>query len=176
MKESRMLAALAVLFFVVAWASSDASAQSFSASVGNDDGKKEETVGKSGSVNDTAPAPSLEQELRRLAGVKTETSLGGSRMENIGRYFLDKYTGEVSIVSFHRNEPVRWRVLRDKVPEDVVEDPRAVNYQMFRIGSGENEIVLMNVHTGTMWEIDVKSFSLNYKNAKLRYVPIIDTY
>lgn len=166
---------MAVLFFTVAWASSDTFAQSVSVNVGNDGGKKEETVGRHGSVNATAPAPSLEQELRRLAGVKTETSLGGSRMENIGRYFLDKYTGEVSIVSFHRNEPVRWRVLRDKVPEDVVEDPRAVNYQMFRVGSGENDIVLMNVHTGTMWEIYIKSFSLNHKNTTLRYVPMIDT-
>lgn len=166
---------MAVLFFTVAWASSDAFAQNVSVSVGNDGGKKEETVGRHGSVNATAPAPSLEQELRKFMGVKTETSLGGPRMENIGRYFLDKYTGEVSIVSFHRNEPVRWRVLRDKVPEDVVEDPLAVNYQMFRVGSGENDIVLMNVHTGTMWEIDFRSFSFNHKNTILRYVPMTDT-
>lgn len=34
--------------------------------------------------------------------MKSETSLGGSRIENLGKYFLDKHTGQVSLVTYHR--------------------------------------------------------------------------
>ena len=41
-----------------------------------------------------------------------------SRIENLGKYFLDKHTGQVSLVTYHRGDPVRWNVLRENVPED----------------------------------------------------------
>ena len=33
--------------------------------------------------------PTLEQELKKAFGMKSETSIGGSRIENLGKYFLD---------------------------------------------------------------------------------------
>ena len=45
--------------------------------------------------------PSVEQELKRLFGFKSETSLTGPRVENIGKYFLDKQ----EILGYSRSVP-----------------------------------------------------------------------
>lgn len=163
----------AVLLLSLTLISYSAVAQSLPSNINSDDKKKTETkvvekvVEKSG--------PSVASELRKLLGTKTETSLDGPRVENIGKYFLDKYTGEVTIFAYHRNEPIRWRVLRDNVPEDIITDPQTVNYQMFRIGTSENDIILMNINTGVMWAIDVKPLSVNHKKTTLQYIPVTDT-
>ena len=149
------------------------SAQSLSVNVGTDTNKKTETKVVEKVVEKSSP--SVGYELRKLLGTKTETSLDGPRIENIGKYFLDKYTGEVTIYAYYRNTPVRWRVSRDSAPEDVVYDPDTVNYQMFRIGTNENNIILMNINTGAMWSIDFKPLSVNYKNAHFKYIPVTDT-
>ena len=81
--------------------------------------------------------PTLEQELKKVFGMKSETSLGGSRIENLGKYFLDKHTGQVSLVTYHRGDPVRWNVLRENVPED---------YQLVRYGDHDDNILLINLN------------------------------
>lgn len=137
-------------------------AQGFSVKVGDEDDKKNEKVEEKPD-DDAKPdksAPSLEHELKRIFGVKSETSLSGPRVENIGKYFLDKYTGEVTMVSFYRNEPVRWRILRDHVPDDVVSD---------------TDVVLLNINTGAMWGLDFKGISFNYKHTRFKYIPKVDT-
>lgn len=153
------------------------SAQGFSVKVGDDDEKKKEKVEEKPSeeAKPDKSAPSLEHELKRIFGVKSETSLSGPRVENIGKYFLDKYTGEVTMVSFYRSEPVRWRILRDNVPDDIVYDIGQVNYQLIRYGNGENDVVLLNVNTGAMWGLDFKGISLNYKHTRFKYIPKVDT-
>ena len=78
--------------------------------------------------------------------MKSETSLGGSRIENLGKYFLDKHTGQVSLVTCHRGDPVRWNVLRENVPEDWVDDEDAVNYQLVRYGDHDDNILLINLN------------------------------
>ena len=162
----------AVLLLSLTLISYSAAAQSVTAKAGSEEKKTEtkvveKVVEKSG--------PSVAYELRKLLGTKTETSLDGPRVENIGKYFLDKYSGEVTIFAYHHGEPIRWRVLRDNVPEDIVTDPQAVNYQMFRIGTNENDIILMNINTGVMWAIDVKPLSVNHRKTTLKYIPVTDT-
>ena len=162
----------AAILFSLALISYTATAQSITGKAGSEQ-KKTETKVVEKVVEKSAP--SVGYELRKLLGTKTETSLDGSRVENIGKYFLDKYTGEVTIFDYHRNEPIRWRVHRDIVPEDVLVDPHAVNYQMFRIGTSENDIILMNINTGAMWAIDVKPLSVNHKKTIFKYIPVTDT-
>ena len=79
------------------------------------------------------------------------------------------------MVSFYRSEPVRWRILRDNVPDDIVYDIGQVNYQLIRYGNGENDVVLLNVNTGAMWGLDFKGISLNYKHTRFKYIPKVDT-
>ena len=117
----------------------------------------------------------MEQELKKLFGLKSETSLTGPRVENIGKYFLDKHTGEVTVVGYHRNEPVRWRILRDNVTEDVANEDQLVNYQLIKFGTGDNDIVLVNVNTGVMWGIDFKGLSFSFRNTRFAYIPMRDT-
>lgn len=170
MSTIKLLSAILLSFTLMSYT---AAAQNQTSNTGSDDKKQTETkvvekvVEKSG--------PSVASELRKLLGTKTETSLDGPRVENIGKYFLDKYTGEVTIFAYHRNEPIRWRVLRDNVPEDIITDPQTVNYQMFRIGTSENDIILMNINTGVMWAIDAKPLSINHKKTTLQYIPVTDT-
>lgn len=104
--------------------------------------------------------------------VKSETSLGGPRIENLGKYFLDKYTGQVSLVTYHKGEPVRWNILRDNTPEDWIWDHDTVNYQLIRYADGTDNILLININSGAMWAIDTKGFS--YKNTRLKYIPAVD--
>ena len=119
--------------------------------------------------------PSVEQELKKLFGLKSETSLTGPRVENIGKYFLDKHTGEVTVVGYHKNEPVRWRILRDNVTEDVANEDQLVNYQLIKFGTGDNDIVLVNVNTGVMWGVDFKGLGIGFRNTRFIYIPMRDT-
>ena len=175
MKISRALAATVLLSFIMLF-SVDVNAQTVSMKVGTGDKEKkdepkekvvEKVVEKSG--------PSVEQELKKLFGLKSETSLTGPRVENIGKYFLDKYTGEVTVVGYYKNEPVRWRILRDNVPEDVINEDQLVNYQLIRFDTGDNDIVLVNVNSGVMWGVDFKGLSFTYKNTRFAYIPMKDT-
>lgn len=152
-----------------------ASAQTLSVKVGKDNEKTEKPKEKPADKPSEKPSVSLEHELKRVFGMKSETSLSGPRIENLGKYFLDKYTGEVSLVSYYRNEPVRWRILRDNVPEDIIYDSEVVNYQLLRFGKEDDDVVLLNINTGAMWGIDFKGISFNHKNTRLKYIPMIDT-
>ena len=151
------------------------SAAAQNVNVNADSGEKKKTETKVVEKVVEKSGPSVESELRKLFGSKTETSIDGPRVENIGRYFLDKYTGEVTIFDYHHGEPIRWRVLRDSVPEDIIIDPQAVNYQMFKVGATENDIILMNINTGAMWTIEVKLLSLSHKKTIFKYIPVTDT-
>ena len=177
MNITRSISAVLLLSFVMLTSSSVCFAQTLSVKIGdgNDEKKEKHEEKRDEDKSSDRPAPHLEQELKRLFGFKSETSLSGSRVENIGKYFLDKFTGEVTMISYYRNEPVRWRILRDNVPEDIVYDRNAVNYQLIKYGNGENDIALLNVNTGAMWGIDFKGISLNYKHTRFKYIPKIDT-
>ena len=166
----------ALVMLVMTMFSVDSYAQTVSAKVGTGDKeKKEEPKEKVVEKVVEKSGPSVEQELKKLFGLKSETSLTGPRVENIGKYFLDKYTGEVTIVGYYKNEPVRWRILRDNVPEDVINEDQLVNYQLIRFGTGDNDIVLVNVNSGVMWAVDFKGLSFTYKNTRFAYIPMKDT-
>lgn len=176
MKITRIFAAAAMLSGIMMLFPIDTNAQNVSVKIGTGDKEKkdepkekvvEKVVEKSG--------PSVEQELKRLFGFKSETSLAGPRVENIGKYFLDKYTGEVTAIGYHKNEPVRWRVLRDHVLEDVTYEDQLVNYQLIKFGTGDNDIVLVNLNTGVMWKVEFKGLSLSFKNTRFSYIPMKDT-
>ena len=153
------------------------SAQTVSVKIGSEDNKekKEETKEKVVEKETVKSGPTLEQELKKAFGMKSETSLGGSRIENLGKYFLDKYTGQVSMVTYHRGEPVRWNILRDNVPEDWVDDPETVNYQLVKYGEGTDNVLLLNINSGAMWAIDTKGLTFSYKNTRLKFIPAVDT-
>lgn len=176
MKITRTISAAALLSVAMMLFSVDINAQTVSVKVGSDDKeKKEERKEKVVEKVVEKSGPSVEQELKRLFGFKSETSLSGPQVENIGKYFLDKHTGEVTIVGYYRNEPVRWRILRDKIDEDFINEDKLVNYQLIKFGTGDNDIVLVNVNSGAMWGIDFKGFSFNYKNTRFKYIPMMDT-
>lgn len=175
MKISRTMAA-AVLLPVMMLFSIDINAQTVSVKVGDGNkGKKEESKEKVVEKVVEKSGPSVEQQLRKLFGFKSETSLTGPRVENIGKYFLDKYTGEVTVVGDYRNDPVRWRILRDNVPEDVVNEDHLVNYQLIKFGTGDYDIVLVNINTGIMWAVDFKGLGIRFRNTRLTYIPMRDT-
>lgn len=175
MKISRTLAAAVLLSFIMLF-SVDVNAQTVSVKVGTDEKeKKEEPKEKVVEKVVEKSGPSVEQELKKLFGLKSETSLTGPRVENIGKYFLDKYTGEVTVVGYYKNEPVRWRILRDNVPEDVIDEDQLVNYQLIRFDTGDDDIVLVNVNSGVMWGVDFKGLSFTYKNTRFAYIPMKDT-
>ena len=157
--------------------SNEFSAQTVSVKIGSEDNKekKEETKEKVVEKETVKSGPTLEQELKKAFGMKSETSLGGSRIENLGKYFLDKYTGQVSMVTYHRGEPVRWNILRDNVPEDWVDDPETVNYQLVKYGEGTDNVLLLNVNSGAMWAIDTRGLTFSYKNTRLKFIPAVDT-
>lgn len=157
--------------------SNEISAQTVSVKIGSEDNKekKEETKEKVVEKETVKSGPTLEQELKKAFGMKSETSLGGSRIENLGKYFLDKYTGQVSMVTYHRGEPVRWNILRDNVPEDWVDDPETVNYQLVKYGEGTDNVLLLNINSGAMWAIDTRGLTFSYKNTRLKFIPAVDT-
>ena len=157
--------------------SNEISAQTVSVKIGSEDNKekKEETKEKVVEKETVKSGPTLEQELKKAFGMKSETSLGGSRIENLGKYFLDKYTGQVSMVTYHRGEPVRWNILRDNVPVDWVDDPETVNYQLVKYGEGTDNVLLLNINSGAMWAIDTRGLTFSYKNTRLKFIPAVDT-
>lgn len=176
MKTTRTIAAATLLSAIMMSFSINANAQSISVKVGSDDKeKKEEPKEKVVEKVVEKSETSVEQELRKLFGFKTETSLSGPRIENIGKYFLDKHTGEVTVIGYYKNEPVRWRILRDNLPEDVAYEDQLVNYQLIKFDTGDNDIVLVNLNTGIMWAMDFKGFSLTFKNTRFAYIPMRDT-
>ena len=176
MKKILLSAAFMLLVFPAVFNTNDISAQTVSVKVGTEkeEKKKEEPKDKPDVKPIQSSAPSLEQELKKVFGMKSETSIGGSRIENLGKYFLDKYTGQVTLVTYQRGEPVRWNILRDKTDDDIVYDEQAYNYQLVRYGEGNDNILLININTGAMWAIDTKGLSFTYKNTRLKYIPAVD--
>ncbi len=177
MKKILLSAAFMLLVIPAMLTSNEISAQTVSVKIGSEDNKekKEETKEKVVEKETVKSGPTLEQELKKAFGMKSETSLGGSRIENLGKYFLDKYTGQVSMVTYHRGEPVRWNILRDNVPEDWVDDPETVNYQLVKYGEGTDNVLLLNINSGAMWAIDTKGLTFSYKNTRLKFIPAVDT-
>lgn len=133
--------------------------------------KEEESEEKSNAKSGV----SFEKVFEKMLGMKIETSLEEPFVENLGHFFLDKRTGEVTMLSHYKNEPVRWHLTRDEAPDDIVNDNNAINYQLVRYGTGSNDIVLVNINTGAMWMFDLKGITFSYRRAKLTYVPMTDT-
>ena len=177
MKKILLSAAFMLLVIPAMLTSNEISAQTVSVKIGSEDNKekKEETKEKVVEKETMKSGPTLEQELKKAFGMKSETSLGGSRIENLGKYFLDKYTGQVSMVTYHRGEPVRWNILRDNVPEDWADDPETVNYQLVKYGEGTDNVLLLNINSGAMWAIDTRGLTFSYKNTRLKFIPAVDT-
>lgn len=121
------------------------------------------------------PGTSIHNELKKIIGNKTETSLTGARIENIGNMFLDKYTGEVTIVDYYKGNPVRWNVIREKASDDIVRTANKVNYQLVKIGDSYTDLLLVNIDTGATWCLYVKGLTLNFKNARFQYIPKMET-
>ena len=176
MKKILLSAAVMLLVIPAVFNSNHVSAQTVSVKVGaeKEDMKKEEPKEKSEVKPVQSSGPTLEQELKKVFGMKSETSIGGSRIENLGKYFLDKYTGQVTLVTYQRGEPIRWNILRDRTPDDIIYDEHAYNYQLVRYGEGNDNILLININTGAMWAIDTKGLSFTYKNTRLKYIPAVD--
>ena len=177
MKKILLSAAFMLLVIPAVFNSNDISAQTVTVKVGTEkeEKKKEDLKEKSEVKPVQSSSPTLEQELKKVFGMKSETSIGGSRIENLGKYFLDKYTGQVTLVTYQRGEPVRWNILRDKTDDDIVYDEETYNYQLVRFGDGNDNVLLINVNTGAMWAIDTKGLSFTYKNTRLKYIPAVDT-
>ena len=172
MKKILLSAAIMLLVIPAVFNTNDISAQTVSVKVGTE---QEEPKEKSEVKPVQSSGPTLEQELKKVFGMKSETTIGGSRIENLGKYFLDKYTGQVTLVTYQRGESVRWNILRDRTPDDIIYDEQAYNYQLVRYGDGNDNILLININTGAMWAIDTKGLTFSYKNTRLKYIPAVDT-
>ena len=92
MKKILLSAAFMLLVFPSVFNTNDISAQIVSVKVGTgqEEKKKEEPKEKSEVKPVQSSGPTLEQELKKVFGMKSETTIGGSRIENLGKYFLDK--------------------------------------------------------------------------------------
>lgn len=176
MKNILLSVAFMLLILPAVFNTSEMSAQTVSVKVGTENEEKKEVIKEKVVEKEVVKSgPSLEQELKKVFGMKSETSIGGARIENLGKYFLDKYTGQVTLVTYQRGEPVRWNILRDRTDDDIVYDRDTYNYQLVRYGSGNDDILLININTGAMWTIDFKGLKRTYKNARLKYIPAVDT-
>ena len=176
MKKILLSVAFMLLVFPAVFNTSEMSAQTVSVKVGTENEEKKEVIKEKVVEKEVVKSgPSLEQELKKVFGMKSETSIGGARIENLGKYFLNKYTGQVTLVTYQRGEPVRWNILRDRTDDDIVYDRDTYNYQLVRFGSGNDDILLININTGAMWAIDFKGLKRTYKNARLKYIPAVDT-
>jgi hypothetical protein len=134
------------------------SAQTVSVKVGTENEEKKEVIKEKVVEKEVVKSgPSLEQELKKVFGMKSETSIGGARIENLGKYFLDKYTGQVTLVTYQRGEPVRWNILRDRTDDDIVYNRDTYNYQLVRFGSGNDDILLININTGPCGRLILKA-------------------
>lgn len=170
MKITKSSLAVILLSFATMAASASASAQNYNVKASSNDRKD-----KVEERYEEKPSVSIHNELKRLVGNKTETSLSGTRFENIDKFFLDKYTGEVTIVDYHKGEPVRWSVKREKASDDIVRTPNKVTYQLVKIGESYTDLLLVNIDTGATWSLYVKGLTMNYKNAKFEYLPKMET-
>lgn len=176
MKKILLSVAFMLLVFPAVFNTSEMSAQTVSVKVGTENEEKKEVIKEKVVEKEVVKSgPSLEQELKKVFGMKSETSIGGTRIENLGKYFLDKYTGQVTLVTYKRGEPVRWNILRDRTDDDIVYNRDTYNYQLVRFGSGNDDIVLININTGAMWAIDFKGLKRTYKKYRLKYIPAVDT-
>ena len=176
MRKILLSVAFMLLVFPAVFNTSEMSAQTVSVKVGPENEEKKEVIKEKVVEKEVVKSgPSLEQELKKVFGMKSETSIGGARIENLGKYFLDKYTGQVTLVTYQRGEPVRWNILRDRTDDDIVYDRDTYNYQLVRFGSGNDDILLININTGAMWAIDFKGLKRTYKNSRLKYIPAADT-
>lgn len=176
MKKILLSVAFMLLVFPAVFNTSEMSAQTVSVKVGTENEEKKEVIKEKVVEKEVVKSgPSLEQELKKVFGMKSETSIGGARIENLGKYFLDKYTGQVTLVTYQRGEPVRWNILRDRTDDDIVYNRDTYNYQLVRFGSGNDDIVLININTGAMWAIDFKGLKRTYKKYRLKYIPAVDT-
>jgi len=174
MRYIKSFVAALALSAAVMWNAAGLSAQTISLKIGDDDKeKKEESKEKPSEKPAEKSAPSLEYQLKRIFGAKSETSLEGPRVENLGKYFLDKYTGQVTLISYHKGAPVRWNILRDRVADDYIYDKDTVNYQLIKYGDNSDNLILVNINSGAMWAIDTRG--LSYKNTRLVYIPVTDT-
>ena len=107
MKIAKFNVAASLLAIAVMLFSADLSAQNLTFKVGGDDKEKKEVVKEKIVEKEVEKSgPSVSQELKKMFGYKDETSLTGPRVENIGKFFLDKYTGEVTVFAYYKNEPV----------------------------------------------------------------------
>ena len=61
------------------------------------------------------------------------------------------------------------------LPEDLSYEDQLVNYQLIKFGTGDNDIVLVNLNTGIMWKVEFKGLSLSFKNTRFSYIPMKDT-
>ena len=174
MRNLKFFMTALVLYAAVMWKAADMSAQTISLNIGSYEEKEKKEESKEKPVEKPAEksSPSLEYQLKLIFGVKSETSLEDPRVENIGKYFLDKYTGQVTLISYYKGDPVRWDILRDNVPDDYVHNKEAVNYQLIKYGDNSDNLILVNLNSGVMWAIDIKG--LSYKNTRLVYIPITD--
>ena len=176
MKKILLSVAFMLLILPAVFNTSEMSAQTVSVKAGTENEEKKEVIKEKVVEKEVVKSgPSLEQELKKVFGMKSETSIGGARIENLGKYFLDKYTGQVTLVTYQRGEPVRWNILRDRTDDDIVYDRDTYNYQLVRFGSGNDDILLININTGAMWAIDFKGLKHTYKNSRLKYIPAEDT-
>ena len=93
MKIAKFNVAASLLAIAVMLFSADLSAQNLTFKVGGDDKEKKEVVkDKIVEKEVEKSGPSVSQELKKMFGYKDETSLTGPRVENIGKFFLDKLT------------------------------------------------------------------------------------
>lgn len=174
MNIMKTIFATSVVALFMSVASVDLCAQTSSVKVGADNKKEEPKEKVVERVVEKSSGPSVEQQLRKMFA-KAETSLSGPRLENMGVLFLDKYTGDVTVMGSYKGELVRWRIQRDSVADDVINEDQIVNYQLIKYGNAESDVVLLNVNTGVMWTLDYKGLILNYKNSRFVYLPMRDT-
>lgn len=169
MKITKSFAAAMLLSFFMLSTSTYATAQNYTVKSSSTD-KKEKVEER----YDEKPGTSIQNELKKIVGNKTETSLTGARIENIGNVFLDKYTGEITIVDYYKGDPVRWNIKREKASDDIVSVPDKVTYQLIKIGTSYTDLLLVNIDTGATWSLYVKGLTMNYKNARFQYLPKMD--
>ena len=111
MKKILLSAAFMLLVFPAVFNTSEMSAQTVSVKVGTENEEKKEVIKEKVVEKEVVKSgPSLEQELKKVFGMKSETSIGGARIENLGKYFLGIFkefldrvrVGRVEGKSYHR--------------------------------------------------------------------------
>ena len=85
MKKILLSAAFMLMVFPAVFNTNDISAQTVSVKVGTgqEEKKKEDPKEKSEVKPVQSSGPTLEQELKKVFGMKSETTIGGSRIENL---------------------------------------------------------------------------------------------